>query len=191
MTPGSRERAETQVGFSLIELQVALVVAALVALAIFGLFRAGLVLYERRVQTIAAGDAAIALEVIVRTLRESSHDPGSVRFFLEDQGDGGYGAVAVRSARTTDGFSLDEEGQPAWTRWAAFVYDARQRAVRLVMFPGVDEVPALPWDGGRVVARQVKSFTVRREADRLAVTMVLEGRGTTLTLQTAVWPRNR
>lgn len=185
------EQAYPQRGFSLIELLVGLVVAALVALAIFGLFRAGLALDQRRAQTVAAGDAAIALEVIVRTLRESSRDPGSVRLFPEGQSNGSYDAIAVRSGRTADGFSLGEEGQPAWAGWAAFTYDARLWAVRLVMSPGVDEVPAPPWEGGRVVARQVRSFTVRREGDRLAVTLVFEGRGTTLTLQTTVWPRNR
>ncbi|MGH2454434.1 MAG: hypothetical protein ACRDF5_11885 [bacterium] len=166
-------------------------IAGLVALAIFGLFRIGVALQRRSSQTIAAGEAAIALDVIARTVRETGREPDAFRAWSTGTAAGAYDAVAVRTGRTRDGFMLSGEGQPRWVGWTAFAYDPLRQAVIRADFPDAADVPPPPWGGGRMVARQARGFTIQRDADRFVITLLLESRGTSLTLTTTVWPRNR
>jgi len=180
-----------QRGLTLIEVAVALAVAGLVALAIFGLFRIGVALQRRSSQAIAAGEAAIALDVIVRTLRETGRGADAFRTWSTGSAGGQYDAVAVRTGRARVGFTLGEEGQPLWVGWTGFAYDSLRQVVIRADFPETTDVPPPPWAGGRVVARQAKGFRVQRDADRFVIALLLESHGTTLTLTTTVWPRNR
>ncbi len=181
----------SQQGLTLIEVVVALAIAGLVALAIFGLFRIGISLQRRSSQAIAAGEAAIALDVIARTLREGGREADAFRVWSTQPDRKHPDAVAVRTARTREGFAIGEEGTPQWVGWTAFAYDPRQKAVLRADFPQSEDIPPPPWSGGRVVARQARDFTVQRDGDRFVITLLLGGRGTTLTLTTAAWPRNR
>lgn len=184
--PGAGQR-----GLTLIEVAVALAVAGLVALAIFGLFRIGVALQRRSSQAITAGEAAIALDVVARTLRESGREADAVRTWSTGSVGGQYDAVAVRTGRARDGFTVGGEGHPLWVGWTAFAYDPTRQAVIRADFPEAEDVPPPPWAVGRVVARQARSFTVQRDADRFFITLRLESAGTSLTLTTTVWPRNR
>jgi prepilin-type N-terminal cleavage/methylation domain-containing protein len=180
-----------QLGLTLIEVAVALAVAGLVALAIFGLFRIGVALHQRSAQTIAAGEAAIALDSIARTLRETSRDPDAFRVWPTQPDTERAETVAIRTARASGGFVVGEEGTPQWVvGWIGFAYDPSRRAVIRADFPEGNEVPPPPWTG-RVVARQARAFNVQRDGDRFVITLVLEGGDSTLTLTTTVWPRNR
>ncbi len=168
-------------GLTLIEVAVALAVAGLVALAIFGLFRIGVALQRRSSQALAAGEAAIALDVIVRSLRETSREANVFRVWSTGSAGGQYDAVAVRTGRARDGFTLGEEGHPLWVGWTAFAYDSLRQAVIRADFPEAEDVPPPPWAGSRVVARQASGFAVKRDADRFVITLLLESRGTSLT----------
>ncbi len=164
-----RSKGAPQRGLALIEVAVALAVAGLVALAIFGLFRIGIALQRRSSQAIAAGEAAIALDVIARTLRETGRETDAFRAWSSGSAGGQHDAVAVRTGRTRDGFTLSEEGQPLWIGWIAFAYDPIRQAVIRVDFPEMADIPPPPWAGSRVVARQAKGFTVQRDADRFVI----------------------
>jgi hypothetical protein len=191
VSPQFQTREAGPNGISLIELRVAVAVAALAALAIFGLFRAGVALQQRGKQTIAAGDAALGLDVIIRAVREAARGSGAIRLFPRSSGTE-HAAVAVRTARSQiAAFAVGDEGQPEWTGWIGFVFDPSEQVVRLVEFPGLEEPPAPPWEGGRSVIRQVSKFVLLREADRLVISLLIAARDSTMTLETVVWPRNR
>ena len=188
----TRSDRHAERGYSLIELPVALLVAAILALAIFGLFRAGLVLGQRRAHAIAAGEAAIGLDVIARTMREGSRDPKAILIWPGGNGEDRHDAVVVRTARGEGGeYAVGGEGQPAWTGWTGFVHDAGRRVIRRVEFRRTESVPAPPWEGGSVVVRQAQSFTVDRRGEQVDFTVVLESKGSVLTLRSVVRPRNR
>jgi len=96
---GRRSVGKGQQGLTLIEVAVVLAIAGLVALAIFGLFRVGFALQRRSSQAIAAGEAAIALDVIVRTLRETGREASVFRTWSTGSAGGQYDAVAVAEIR--------------------------------------------------------------------------------------------
>lgn len=171
-------------GFSLLELQLALVLAALFGLAVFSLFRAGLALWQRDRQSIGVGEAAMAMDVVARAIRETSGDPDAVRFWPN-------AGVALRSARSPDrSYAITAEGLPAWSGWVALVHDPDRLELRRVDLASPDDLSAPPREQGQLVARHVRSFAVARDGDRITVKMSVEANGRILTLQTAVRPRN-
>ncbi len=185
-------RTRREQGLSLIELQVASVIAVLVGLAIFGLLRSGFALSQRGAEAVGAGEASVALEAIARSLRESGRDPNVVRIWSNDTGPNRHTTIAILSARQPDGsYAATEEGQPAWTRWVAFVHDPRRRELRRWDLAEIDEMSWPPPGGSQTVARHVTAFTVDRLEDRITVAIRIERRGRALALRTEVWPRNR
>lgn len=171
-------------GFSLLELQVALILAALFGLAIFGLFRAGLALWQQDRESIGVAEAAMAMDTVTRTIRESSGAPDSVRIWPN-------AGVALRSALGPDhSYVTTAEGLPAWSGWVALVYDPARLELRRIDLAGDGDLSAPPRAEGQLVARQVHSFAVGQDGDRITVKMAVEANGRTLTLETAVRPRN-
>lgn len=171
-------------GFSLLELQLALVLAALFGLAVFSLFRAGLALWQRDRQSIGVGEAAIAMDVVARAIRDTSGGPDAVRLWPNT-------GVALRSALNADrSYVVTAEGLPAWSGWVALVHDPDRLELRRVDLANLDDLGAPPREQGQIIARQVRSFAVARDGDRITVKMSVEANGRILTLQTAVRPRN-
>jgi type II secretory pathway pseudopilin PulG len=172
-------------GFSLLELQLALVLAAIFGLAVFSLFRAGLALFQQDRESVGIGEAAMAMDAVSRAIRETSGNPDSVRLWPNT-------GVALLSALAPDhSYVTTVEGLPAWTGWVALVYDPDRLELRRVDLTSVDDLSSPPRDQGQLLARQVRSFAVDREGDRITVKMSIEANGRILTLQTAVRPRNR
>lgn len=171
-------------GFSILELQLALVLAALFGLAVFSLFRASLALWQQDRESIGVGEAAVAMDVVARAIRETSGDPDAVRLWPN-------GGVALRSALSPDHrYVTTAEGLPAWSGWVVLVYDPERLELRRVDLTSVDDLSVPPRGQGQLVARQVRSFAVGHEGDRITVKMSIEANGRILTLQTAVRPRN-
>ncbi len=178
------KRYSPEHGFSLLELQVALVLAALFGLAVFGLFRAGLALWQQDRESSGVGEAAVAMDTVARVIRESSGDPDAVRLWPN-------AGIAMRSALNPDrSYATTSEGLPAWSGWVALVHDPDRLELRRVDLASVDDLSSPPREHGQLVARQVRSFAVGREGDRITVKMSIETNGRILTLQTAVRPRN-
>jgi prepilin-type N-terminal cleavage/methylation domain-containing protein len=170
-------------GLSLIELLVASAIAGILGLAVFGLFRGGLALWQRGAEAIDVGDATIGLEVLGAAIRESSHSMDVIQV--------GGDILVLRSGPLPDGDgTLAATGLLTFGGWVAFVHDRDRLELRRIELATPDAT-ANPLPGqGRLIARDVQGFAVERQGDRITVSMTIGRHGRSVTLRTSIRPRN-
>ncbi|HET8998062.1 MAG TPA: prepilin-type N-terminal cleavage/methylation domain-containing protein [bacterium] len=184
MSRNLRER-----GLSLIEFLVASLIAGILGLAVFGLFRGGLALWQRGAEAIDPGEAAVGIEVVAAAIRESSHSMDAVRG--GGGGQPGRDILVLRSGPVAEGGgALAASGLLTWGGWVAFVYDPDRLELRRIDLASPDAVADWVSGQGRLIASHVQGFAVEREGDRVTVTMTIERQGRSITLRTSIRPRN-
>jgi prepilin-type N-terminal cleavage/methylation domain-containing protein len=183
MSRNLRER-----GLSLIEFLVTSAIAGILGLAVFGLFRGGLALWQRGAEAIDAGEAAVGIEVVAAAIRESSQSMDAVR---GGEGQPGRDVLVLRSGPVAeDGGALAGSGSLTWGGWVAFVHDPDRLELRRIDLASPDAVADWVSGQGRLIARHVQGFAVEREGERVTVIMTIERQGRSVTLQTSIRPRN-
>jgi prepilin-type N-terminal cleavage/methylation domain-containing protein len=184
-------RVPRERGLSLIEFLVASAIAGILGLAVFGLFRGGLALWQRGAEAIDAGDAALGMEVIAAAIRESSRSLDVVRVIGGEGGQRGRGILVLRPSPLTDrDGALAATGLLTWGGWVAFVHDRDRLELRRIELASPDAIADAVSGQGRLIARHVQGFAVERDGERITVTMTIERHGRSVTLRTSIRPRN-
>jgi len=194
MRPGAPCRAEH--GYTLLELAVAIILMAFIALALFAAF-GFTVTFARRVESEIdeVQRARAGLVILARELSEAGATDGGVALWSREHGDP-HDAVGFLSARTDGpgrGFVVDSLGTPNWQVAVYYLVDTTNQLTRVT----VGSPPlALPTsvDGGQIVATHVRRFRVRRDGDVISITLIVapdaKDPSAITTLETAVRPRN-
>ncbi len=189
-------------GYTLIELTIAAVPLALIALSLFAAFGFTVAFTRRGEQQVeAVQQARLALQFMAGELREGSTAPGAILVWSDDEGTvrDGLGFLTARVDGPGRPFITHPTGGPHWQQALYYLHDVTRRELRrITRGPSTLASPASweedPWSGGRVVATQVTRFRVNRQGDllTLTVTVVLNPRNppAETTLETAVRPRN-
>jgi len=196
-----RQRLPEQ-GYTLMELAVAAVPLALIALSIFGAFSFTVAFTRRGEQQVEAmQQARLALQFMAQELREASTFPGAIIIWSRDEGaaQDGLGFLAARVNGPGRPFITDPTGGPRWQQAVYYLHDAaRGELRRITRGPSTLASPA-SWDEdsrneGRVLAKQVTRFRVKRQGDLLTITLTVAvnpgNPPAEATLETAVRPRN-
>jgi prepilin-type N-terminal cleavage/methylation domain-containing protein len=176
-------------GFSLIELQVALMLGAIFAVAIFGFFRIGFLLYQSGGDRIDTGEAAATIDLIASQIRASSRSRDAVRIWTVGNGDDRHDVLALESIASPWDGAEDAGWHPQAPGWIVYIQDPQQHALRRLSVPAIGENPPAPWEG-QFIAGQIDRFAVNRHGDVFDVMMRFEHNGKFLTLATSIRPRN-
>ncbi len=189
-------------GYTLLELAIAAVPLALIALSLFAAF-AFTVAFARRgeQQAEVVQQARSALQFLAGELREASTAPAAIAVWSRDEGTAqdGLGFLTARTEIPGRPFVTDPAGVADWQQAVFYLYDApRGELRRISRVPSALASPPSEEEGsggeGRVLARQVTQFRATRQGDLLTITLVVRtapaNPAADVLLETAVGPRN-
>ncbi len=194
----ARRRRRSERGYTLAELAVAAVPLAIMALSLFAAFSFTVAFARRGEQRVeVVQQARLALHVMAQELREASILPGAIIVWSRDEGapQDGVGFLTARADGPGRAFATDPPGVPRWQHAIHYLYDpTRGELRRVAAAPSGLAVPP-SGDEGRVLARQVRRFRLKRAGDLLTIslTVAAPAPGTPsaeIVLETAVRPRN-
>jgi type II secretory pathway pseudopilin PulG len=189
----SGQRLPGERGYTLIEISVAALPFAIIALSLLGAFGFTVrftLRSEARIDAVRQAD--LALQVLARELHEASAAPGAIVTWSSDEGAAQDG-VAFLSARE-DGpgrpFMTDPTGAPRWRNVVYYVHDHLREELRRITDESTTLAPPSEGLAGRVVARQIRHFRVSRQDDLLTISVTIGKPSPETVLQTAIRPRN-
>ena len=189
-------------GYTLMEMAIAAVPLAIIALSLFAAFAFTIAFTRRGEQQVeAVQQVRFALQFMIGELREASTAPAAIALWSRDEGaeQDGLGFLIARPEAPGRPFITDPAGVPRWQQAVYYLYDAAQGELRRItrepslpasLPPGEDG----PHGDGRVLARHITRFDVRRQGDLLTITLTVRTSPVNPTadvvLTTAVMPRN-
>ena len=186
--------ARNDAGMTLVEVLVGITVSSLVMMMIGAIYLAVLNMDRRGRDLRDLGDVSIAIESLANELRQASRQPEGVVIWARETDGIRHDTVGVLSTRLQiDGRESTEDvpsSTPRWTGWIYFVHDLSRGELWRIEQAGDNSAAPPSTNGGRILARHVRSFGVTREANLLEVEIVAVKRGQTVRLRTAIWPRN-
>ncbi len=194
----ARRRRRSERGYTLAELAVAAVPLAIIALSLFAAFSFTVAFARRGEQRVeAVRQARLALHVMAQELREASILPGAIIVWSRDDRapQDGVGFLTARADGPGRPFATEPPGVPRWQHAIHYLYDPIRGELRRVA-TAPSALPALPsGDEGRVLARQVRRFSVTRRGDLLTFSLTVAAAApgapsAETVLETAVRPRN-
>lgn len=174
------------------EIMVAAVPLAIVALSLFGAF-GFTVNFSRRgeVGIEAVQQARQALHFMTVELREASGARGAIQTWSRQEGaeQDGFAFLSARVEGPGRPFETDAHGTPRWQHAVYYVFDHARGELRRFAGPAIpgSPPPAVP---GRTVARHVKEARFERRGDLVSITLMVAKPSGVTTLETAVRPRN-
>ncbi len=189
----AQPRPPAERGYTLMEIVVAAVPLALIALSLFTAFGFTVTFSRRGEAGIeAVQQARLALHLMANELREASAAPGAIVTWSRDEGaiQDGIGFLSARADRPGRPFATEALGTPRWHQAVYYLHDhVRGEIRRLTAEPAALAWPP-PWAEGRVVARQVKHLRLERRGDVVTITVTVGKPSGEAVLEMAVRPRN-
>ncbi len=180
-------------GYTLIEIAVAALPFAIIALSLLAAFGFTVMFTLRSEAKIdAVRQAGLALQILAQELREASVAPGAIITWSSDKGDSqdGIGFLAARENRPGRPFVTDPTGAPRWRHAVYYVHDPLREELRRIEDEPATLAPPSEGEAGRVVARQIRHFRVSRQDDLFTVSLTIGKPSLETVLQMAVRPRN-
>ena len=189
----ARRWRPTEQGYTLMEVAVASVPLALIALSLFAVF-SFTVAFSRRseAKVEAVQQARLALHIMATELREASAAPCAIVIWSRDEGavQEGVGFLTARIDGPGRLFVIDSTGTPRWQHAAYYLHDhARGELRRLTAEPAALASPPSGAEG-RLLARQVRRLHVGRQGDLVTITLTVGRPLGEVVLEMAARPRN-
>ncbi len=180
-------------GYTLIEIAVAAVPFAIIALSLLAAFGFTVTFTLRSEAKIdAVRQAGLALQILAQELHEASAAPGAIITWSSDEGaaQNGIGFRAARENGPGGPFVTDPTGVPRWRHTVYYVHDPLREELRRIADESTTLAPPSEGEAGRVVARQVRDFRVSRQDDLVTISLTIGKPSPETVLQMAVRPRN-
>jgi hypothetical protein len=184
---------EVQRGFTLVEVMMWCVIAALVSSGFFTVWTFTQRFTQRGRSDVEAQQMArIVVETITNDLREALAVPEA--FALWSPADGApldaIGLVSARREVQTRLFNLTEHGDAAWQTAVYYVHDRDREILRRATHDWQGSLVRPGLNEGRVVARGVKSVRFGRRANLITVEFSLRAATHDVSIITSIAPRN-
>lgn len=152
----ARWRRPTEQGYTLMEVVVASVPLALIALLLFAVF-GFTVAFSRRVEVKveAVQQARMALHFIAQELREASAAPGAIVIWSTEEGaaQDGIGFLTARVDGPGRPFVTEPTGTPRWQHAVYYLRDHARGELRRLTAEPTTLAPPPSWEEGRLLMK--------------------------------------